>query len=150
MIEFTQAGLLNEFSLNKLANTEIPLPVFGEKYIELISEVMQETDNYRKSQEFKDRLRENFLSKCKSGSTTHFSIADKSGNLVGFTSSLGETAGIIVPETGMIMNNLLGEDDVAPPEYSFKYGDRLLTMCCPSIIHTNAQWYSLGSPGSSR
>ncbi len=49
-----------------------------------------------------------------SGHTTHVSTVDGDGNAVGLTSSLGETAGLLVPETGVIPNNFLGEADVNP------------------------------------
>ena len=112
------------------------------------------TENFKNSEGYTDLLGTKDAP-GKVGSTTHISVVDKLGNLAAFTSSLGETCGLIVPETGIILNNLLGEEDVAPTNFNFTYGDRLLTMCCPIIIHRKNQdnistWYAVGSPGGSR
>lgn len=86
------------------------------------------------------------------GFTTHISTADSQGTLVGITSSLGETAGISVAKQGLILNNFLGETDVAPPHCLPKPGQRLFTMCAPTLIQrsSDAAMYMLGSGGSSR
>jgi len=84
-----------------------------------------------------------------SGFTTHLGAVDSDGNACSITSSLGETAGVVVPETGVILNNFLGEADVNPP-LGKEPGERLLTMCCPTLLEDEAGFYTLGSGGSSR
>ena len=85
------------------------------------------------------------------GHTTHISVVDEDGNVVGITSSLGETAGVCVPGTGLVLNNFLGEEDVNPPQVPRGPGQRLFTMCCPTIASRNQdQVYVMGSGGSSR
>ena len=85
------------------------------------------------------------------GHTTHISVADQDGNLVGITASLGETAGLMAEGTGVILNNFLGEDDVNPPGVHRAPGQRLMTMCCPTIIERDdGASFVLGSGGSSR
>ncbi|MFN3201553.1 MAG: gamma-glutamyltransferase [Bradymonadia bacterium] len=88
-----------------------------------------------------------------SGHTTHVSVTDGDGNAVAITSSLGETAGMLVPETGLILNNFLGETDVNPVGPSGPLrppGARLLTMCCPTLLAHDGGIHVMGSGGSSR
>ena len=86
------------------------------------------------------------------GFTTHISTADANGSLVGITSSLGETAGVSVANRGLILNNFLGEHDVAPPHCNLVAGRKLFTMCAPTLIQHSGDgsFYMLGSGGSSR
>ena len=88
------------------------------------------------------------------GFTTHLSTYDNEGNSVGITSSLGETAGLSVSSLGLILNNFMGEEDVAPSRCMPQIGDRLFTMCSPTLLEVDhpegIQGYMLGSGGSSR
>jgi gamma-glutamyltranspeptidase/glutathione hydrolase len=85
------------------------------------------------------------------GYTTHISTVDASGNAVSITHSLGETAGETLGESGVIINNFLGESDVNPPFLERPAGGRLITMCCPSILELpDGRIIALGAGGSSR
>ena len=85
------------------------------------------------------------------GYTTHISTVDADGNAVSTTHSLGETAGELAGDTGVLINNFLGEGDVNPTYFRRPAGARLITMCCPSIIErSSGQVVALGSGGSSR
>ena len=88
------------------------------------------------------------------GFTTHISASDREGNAVGITSSLGETAGVSVSSLGLLLNNFLGETDVAPPHCMPAIGERLYTMCSPSLFEYETarglQSFMMGSGGSSR
>ena len=46
--------------------------------------------------------------------TTHTSVIDDDGNAAALTLSNGEGAGYIIPETGIMLNNMLGEEDINP------------------------------------
>ncbi len=86
------------------------------------------------------------------GSTTHISIVDKTGMAVSLTSSNGEGSGIVVPGTGIHLNNMLGEDDINPLGlHSLTAGFTLPSMMAPSIYmkHGNPA-VVLGSGGSNR
>lgn len=85
-----------------------------------------------------------------SGYTTHTSVVDQDGNAVSITSSLGETSGWVVPETGVVTNNFLGEADVNPPGQPRPAGARLLTMCTPTLVQRGEQIIAMGAGGSSR
>ena len=48
------------------------------------------------------------------GSTTHISVLDADGMAVSCTCSNGSCSGVIVPGTGVSLNNMLGEMDLNP------------------------------------
>ncbi|MDQ6969034.1 MAG: gamma-glutamyltransferase [Mariprofundus sp.] len=86
------------------------------------------------------------------GSTTHISIIDKDGMAVSLTSSNGEGSGIVVPGTGIHLNNMLGEEDINPLGlHSLPAGLTLPSMMAPCIYmkHGKAA-VILGSGGSNR
>jgi len=86
------------------------------------------------------------------GNTTHISVIDEMGNAVSCTSTIGEGSGIIIPETGIMTNNMMGEQDLNPKGF-FMWSDhtRLPTMMSPTIVIKNKEPYIvLGSSGSNR
>ncbi len=84
--------------------------------------------------------------------TTHVSIVDKEGNVAGMTTSNGEGSGYIVPGTGIMLNNMMGEDDLHPDGFhSSQPGVRISSMMSPSILtRGNEVKLVLGSGGSKR
>ena len=86
------------------------------------------------------------------GSTTHVSIIDKNRNIVSVTTTNGEGCGEYISEFGIMMNNMLGEQDLNP--FGFHQWNtvrRLPTMLCPTIIlKNNKPLYAIGSGGSNR
>ena len=48
------------------------------------------------------------------GGTTHISVVDAEGNAASLSASLGSGSGVIVPGTGIHLNNMLGEYDLNP------------------------------------
>ena len=86
------------------------------------------------------------------GSTTHVSIIDKDYNVVSVTTTNGEGCGEFIPEFGIMMNNMLGEEDLNPFRFhQWNTVRRLPTMLCPTIIlKNNKPIYAIGSGGSNR
>jgi gamma-glutamyltranspeptidase/glutathione hydrolase len=86
------------------------------------------------------------------GSTTHISVIDSEGMAVGLTTSPGESAGYAVANTGIIMNNLLGEADLHPQGFHrLPPGTRLSSMMAPTVILKDGKPRAvLGSGGSNR
>ncbi|MEL7348929.1 MAG: gamma-glutamyltransferase [Pseudomonadota bacterium] len=88
--------------------------------------------------------------------TTHLSAVDPSGAAAALTLSNGEGCGLIVPGTGIMANNMLGEDDLVPAAaegdpLGWTPGRRLSSMMAPMV----ASWDDgrvavLGSGGSNR
>jgi gamma-glutamyltranspeptidase/glutathione hydrolase len=88
----------------------------------------------------------------KSRSTTHISVVDKDGLAIAISTTPGATGGYVVGETGMLMNNILGETDLNPAGFhQMPVGARLGSMMSPTIINLpDGGRASLGSAGSSR
>jgi len=86
------------------------------------------------------------------GHTTSFSIGDAEGNLVCVTQSLGSPygSGVVVPGTGVTLNNFLYWTDVNPKSPKRTAPGAELPMCMsPSISTRDGQpVLALGTPGS--
>jgi gamma-glutamyltranspeptidase/glutathione hydrolase len=80
--------------------------------------------------------------------TTHISVLDADGNAASLSASLGSGSGVVVPGTGIHLNNMLGELDLVGGS---KPGERLTSMMSPSIVLDGARpRLVLGSAGSAR
>jgi gamma-glutamyltranspeptidase/glutathione hydrolase len=86
------------------------------------------------------------------GSTTHISVIDRSGGACSVTCSNGSCSGVIVPGTGMHLNNMLGEQDLNPQGFHrHRPGRRLPSMMAPTIVLREGRpELVVGSAGSSR
>ena len=84
--------------------------------------------------------------------TTHISVIDAAGNAAGVTVTNGEGAAYIIPGTGVMMNNMLGEEDINPQGFHHWPSDvRLSSMMAPSIVRHRDGWAQvMGSGGSNR
>jgi gamma-glutamyltranspeptidase/glutathione hydrolase len=86
------------------------------------------------------------------GHTTSFSIADRDGNVVCITQSLGSVfgSGIVVPHTGVCLSNFMYWADVQTGSPNRTAPGRPLPMCmAPSISCRNGvPELALGTPGS--
>ncbi len=84
--------------------------------------------------------------------TTHVSICDAEGNVASMTTSNGEGSGYIVPGTGIMLNNMMGEDDLHPAGFhASPPGLRVASMMSPSLLLEDATVrLVLGSGGSKR
>ena len=81
------------------------------------------------------KLLVNNLSDNGLGSTTHVSIMDKDGNAASITTTNGESCGHVLPGTGIILNNMLGEEDLNPLGFhNWKERRRMPTLISPSIL----------------
>src|SRR5918998_1837284 len=87
-----------------------------------------------------------------SSHTTHLSCVDASGLAVSITASMGYGSGIVIPGTGIPMNNTLGEPELNPKGFhALTPGERLISSMCPTIVSSpDGDLVSLGSPGASR
>ena len=84
--------------------------------------------------------------------TSHLSVIDSEGLAVSLTTTAGESAGYVVPNTGFIPNNMMGEIDLHPRGFhSRPAGERISTMMTPVIVLEGGQpRMVLGSGGSIR
>lgn len=87
------------------------------------------------------------------GSTTHLAVADRDGNIVTLTQSLGSGfgSGIAIGETGIFLNNVANWFDLAlPGNTSNIIGPNRLVEWCPTPSHTLKDGkfvLSIGTPG---
>jgi gamma-glutamyltranspeptidase/glutathione hydrolase len=82
------------------------------------------------------------------GGTTHISAVDGNGDAASLSCSMGSSGGLVVPGTGIQLNNMLGEThligDVRPEA-------RLMSMMAPSLLLRDGKpRLVVGSAGSSR
>jgi gamma-glutamyltranspeptidase/glutathione hydrolase len=83
--------------------------------------------------------------------TTHISVVDDRGNAASLTASIGSGSGVIVPGTGIHMNNMLGEYDLNPSGTRARPGARLTSMMAPSLALDHEEpRLVVGSAGSIR
>jgi gamma-glutamyltranspeptidase/glutathione hydrolase len=84
-------------------------------------------------------------------STTHISAVDAAGNAASLSASTGCGSGVVVPGTGIHLNNMLGETDLNPDQRTAAPGQRLTSMMAPSIVLANGSpRLVVGSAGSIR
>lgn len=86
------------------------------------------------------------------GSTTHISAMDGEGNAASVTTSSGEGAGYVIPGTGVMMNNMLGEADLHPSGFhQWQKNVRISSMMSPTLVLQQHQPEIVtGSGGSNR
>ncbi|WP_281951619.1 gamma-glutamyltransferase [Nitrosophilus kaiyonis] len=86
------------------------------------------------------------------GNTTHISVIDKEGNFASVTTTNGEGSGHIIPKCGIMLNNMLGEEDLNPHGFfSWPAYVRLPSMMSPTAIYKDKNpFLILGSAGSNR
>ncbi|NJN87647.1 MAG: hypothetical protein HC881_16730 [Leptolyngbyaceae cyanobacterium SL_7_1] len=170
----SSGGALIAFALALLSHIPLTEMEFGSTaHLELLAEVMRLTNRARKdgydAHLYNADVLEHFLSMehiqqyteqmgaiahpvNKWGSTTHLSAMDGEGNAASITMSSGEGAAYVIPGTGIMMNNMLGEADLHPSGFHQWQEDvRISSMMAPTILlddHRPA--IVLGSGGSNR
>ena len=86
------------------------------------------------------------------GSTTHLSVIDSEGNAASVTTSNGEGSSYVVPNTQIMLNNMLGEEDLNPHGFNqWPLNQRMSSMMAPTMILKEGKpRLVLGSGGSNR
>jgi gamma-glutamyltranspeptidase / glutathione hydrolase len=86
------------------------------------------------------------------GSTTHIAVLDAEGNCASVTCSNGTGSGVVVPGTGVHVNNMLGEEDLNPQGFHrIPPGRRVSSMMSPALALRDGEIVlGLGSAGSNR
>lgn len=122
-------------------------PVSGpgsKAYVERLAQICSDLDRLNKTPQnlaaelqrwFPDLVPGRGPASRKMNGTSHFSILDEDGNAVSVTTSNGEGCGYFVPDTGIILNNMLGETALLPNGlHSWEPNVRLGSMMSPSIV----------------
>lgn len=115
------------------SDTEAMLHILDEDYLR-----RYKTEIYQRNQ-------------CQRG-TTHISIIDRHGNLASMTVSNGEGCGHVIPDTSIMLNNMLGEEDLNPHGFhQWPISHRMTSMMAPSaVFYPDGKQIALGSGGSNR
>ena len=139
LLEYANVG---QFPANSLERVQILANAMKvADHFRSIGQTNYSAKNLGKWKSYFDETRQQPLSKSPEitegrGHTTHISIIDADSNAVGMTFSHGEGNGFIIPGTGIMMNNLMGEEDLHPEGwFQIPPGQRLSTMMCPTLLH---------------
>ncbi|MEQ8835069.1 MAG: gamma-glutamyltransferase [Miltoncostaeaceae bacterium] len=86
------------------------------------------------------------------GSTTHISAVDDRGGMASLSSSNGSGSGVVLPGTGILLNNMLGEQDLNPAGFgATEPGVRITSMMAPTLLLRDGRpLAALGAAGSNR
>ena len=86
-----------------------------------------------------------------SASTTQICAVDETGCACSVTTSTGYGSGVVVPGTGIMLNNMLGELELLPQgPHVLKPGERLPSNMTPMIAVRDESVVALGAAGADR
>jgi gamma-glutamyltranspeptidase/glutathione hydrolase len=158
----SSGGMLIAFAQQLLARADLGLSSFGSmEHLTLLAEVMAQANLARTAhgtalQALDEALLQRYRSAiaghplCTRG-TTHISVIDHAGNAASLTLSNGEGSGYVLPGTGIMLNNMLGEEDLNPAGFGrWDTNVRVSSMMAPTITRNGARLIALGSGGSNR
>ncbi|WP_455210677.1 gamma-glutamyltransferase [Kaarinaea lacus] len=163
-------GTLIAFALNLLEHTHINCCEFGSQpHLHALAEAMRLTNEARFEvmlhspreaallnllnadllQQYRQQITGNLRALR---GTTHLSVMDNMGNVASMTVSNGEGCGHVVPDTGIMLNNMLGEQDLNPDGfYRWPANQRMTSMMAPTLVlSSDGKKVCLGSGGSNR
>lgn len=121
--------------LGDLAGESHPAPV-------ALAEALVETTDWLKAQ---------VTGTVSTTGTTHISVIDTDGLCAALTLSNGLGSGVVLPGTGIHLNNMMGEDDLHPGGAAAAVpGERIRSMMAPSLVEFDDGLVALGSGGSAR
>jgi len=163
-------GVLIAFALKLLENVDVASLNYGSaKYIQRLAYIMDVTNQARveaatdiaANNTSTSILDADYLTRYQAQigkrftntrGTTHISVMDKQGNIASMTVSNGEGCGDLIPHTGIMLNNMLGEQDLNPKGFHlWQQNQRISSMMSPTIIyHDPHHCTALGSGGSNR
>ena len=127
----------------------------GPPTVAQIVDVMERTQNERTSDFLAGLDDPGFVARFLSaplGSTTHIAVLDSEGWACSVTCSNGSASGVVVPGTGVHLNNMLGEQDLNPLGFHrHPPGRRMPSMMAPTVVlHDGVAELAVGSAGSNR
>ncbi len=141
-------GAMIGLSLELLAAHDFGAVPFGSAaHLNPLAEVLEEVERRRHRVETGSGAVRSFPR-----GTTHVSVSDSKGNVASMTTSNGEGSGYVVPGIGVMLNNMMGEDDLHPDGFhASPPGLRVASMMSPSVVLKDGSVeLVLGSGGSKR
>ncbi len=170
----SSGGILAGFALALLRDHDLQALGFGtQAHVALLADAMYETNEARVrvlasshpqgeaegdgatrlDPELLTTYRQNLIQRAEfNRGTTHISVVDAAGNLAAMTLSNGEGCGHFVADTGIMLNNMLGEEDINPNGFNqWHANQRMTSMMAPTLLEfPDARRIALGSGGSNR
>jgi len=166
----SSGGILIAFALKLLDEQRLAKYGFGSlAHLDLLAGVMELTNKARVDAELANsstsygsqlldpvylrKYQRHILDRAQSlRGTTHVSIMDKMGNIASMSMSNGEGCGHLIPDTGIMLNNMLGEEDLNTDGFhGWPPDQRMTSMMSPTLLFTpDGSSIALGSGGSNR
>ena len=158
----SSGGTLINFALSALNHHDIAAAGFGtSEHMKTLANVMAHTNLARRGglltrserrQELLDAYIETVAGHpVNNRGTTHISTIDADGNSASLTLSNGEGSGQLLPGTGIMLNNMLGEEDLIPDGFNQWPCDvRVSSMMAPTLAENRQRLIAIGSGGSNR
>ena len=167
----SSGGLLISFALALLENVDLSNIPFGSRaHLEQLSDIMRLTNQAQIESQLHEvahedaraalfapdllqRYQREVLDRPKTNrGTTHISVVDEAGNAAALTISNGEGSGYIIPLTGIMLNNMLGEEDINPHGFhNWPTNSRMSSMMTPCLmLNDQGTMSAFGSGGSNR
>ena len=158
----SSGGLLIAFALAVLAAQDLGASAFGApEHLLTLARVMEQTNLARRSGPADAHLlHHDWVARhlqamqgrpLATRGTTHISVLDTLGNAASLTLSNGEGCGHVLPGTGIMLNNMLGEEDLNPEGFHRWPEDvRVSSMMAPTLAEHRGRLIALGSGGSNR
>src|ERR687898_1480947 len=152
--------VVSAYDLVAMPDTEYARFVAGAMKLALEDRDNQYLDGARNSEvaqrltgeEYAAEQRRRIFTSFGSPHTTHLACVDSDGLAVSITASMGYGSGLVVPSTGVPMNNTLGEPELNPKGFhALVPGERMISNLSPTVVTSEEGGViALGSPGASR
>jgi gamma-glutamyltranspeptidase/glutathione hydrolase len=152
----SRGGILIAFALALLSETS---PINRAQWLQALAGAMRLTNQARAESDeplLDDELLARYRAEVRSRpgfnrGTTHISIVDGAGNVAAVSLSNGEGCGHVLPGTGIMLNNMLGEEDLNPGGFqAWAPGTRMASMMAPTLLERAGGHAVLGTGGSNR
>ena len=146
----SSGGILIAFALELLDRSAGPIDT--ERVVGVMDAAQRERTREFLAGLYEEGFAGSFLAADRLGSTTHITAIDADGTCAAVTCSNGTGSGVIVPGTGLHVNNMLGEQDLNPLGFHrHPAGRRVPSMMSPTVILRDGELEAgLGSAGSNR
>ncbi|MFQ5959503.1 MAG: gamma-glutamyltransferase, partial [Alphaproteobacteria bacterium] len=167
----SSGGVLIAFALDLVERADVASLAFGgAAHLDLLARVMEETNRARIEARIHDLAEDEVARRlldpgllaryadevhgqpASRRGTTHISVIDGAGNAAALSVSNGEGSAYVVPGTGIMLNNMLGEEDVNPQGFhNWPPARRISSMMAPTLVEgADGGTVALGSGGSNR
>lgn len=166
----SSAGVLIAYALALFEGASSSAPLYGTSTtLKLLFEIMKNTHEVREKSVSQNNISESLNQLLDPGlieesaqkiinnpafsrGTTHISVADEHGNIASLSTSNGEGSGHYIPGTGIMLNNMLGEEDLNRGGFhKWQENRRMTSMMAPGIVFKeNGGFIVFGSGGSNR